>query len=117
MTGTDRSDALDSFKKDSSKSILFLTYGVGAESINVIEAEYIILMDTTWTHSTEEQATSRSHRVGQTNKVTIFKLMAVNTIENKMQDICSSKQKLFETFINKKGEIQMDSKFIGMMLK
>lgn len=104
VTGDSRKSALERFKNISSKRVLLLSYGVGSESLNITEASNIILLETVWTPSIIDQASSRSHRVGQSKNVIIYKLIAKNTIEERMETICQNKRELFNKFISKKSD-------------
>jgi SNF2 family DNA or RNA helicase len=101
VTGEDRNMALHRFKKGDSK-VLFISYKVGSESLNLVEATHTILMETVWCPSIIQQASARSHRVGQKKEVTVWQLVAEDTIEQRMIDICQKKQNLFDQFIGNK---------------
>jgi len=110
VTGDERASALHRFKKGKAK-VLFISYKVGAEGLNLTEATHIIPMETTWCPAVLDQASARSHRVGQEREVTVYQLVARDTIEQKMLDICQRKRELFDQFVTqkKKGDIKMNS--------
>jgi len=89
--------------------------------LNLTEASYIIQMEPTWTPAVIDQANARSHRVGQQEDVTIWKIIANRTIEQKMEQICVNKRKLFDEFITKKAKNSMsgglDAKTIGAIIR
>lgn len=121
IKGQQRDEALDRFKKDKSKKVLFISLKVGSESLNLTEASYIIQMESTWTPAVLDQANARSHRVGQEEDVTIWKIIAQHTIEQKMEQICENKRRLFEQFITNKsrkgGSSGLDAKTIGAIIR
>ena len=53
-----------------------------------------------WNQAVQNQATDRAHRIGQTKKVTVYKLIARNTIEEKIQKLQEAKQDLAEQIIS-----------------
>ncbi len=117
VTGEDRANALKRFKQGTAK-VLFITYKVGSESLNLTEANHNILMETVWTPAVEQQAAARSHRVGQEKEVHVYKMVCKGTIEDKMLAICNRKKDLFEQFITskKKGEIKMDAEMMRRII-
>lgn len=119
ITGSKRDGALTRFKTDPNKKILFVSLKVGSESLNLTEAPYVIQMETNWVPSVIEQANARSHRIGQEKPVTIWNLIANNTIEQKMLQICKNKTDMFNTFIaNKKTKDSgLTASMVGMLLR
>lgn len=61
--------------------------------INLVSADTSIIYDPWWNPAVEKQAEDRLHRIGQKNKVTIFKRIAVDTIEEKVQVLQEKKKK------------------------
>ncbi|MBT6046620.1 MAG: DEAD/DEAH box helicase, partial [Candidatus Scalindua sp.] len=67
----------------------------GAEGIDLYSASNIIFIERSWTPAKEEQAESRCHRIGQTNPVTAWYLVAKDTYDEKMADTVDRKRKVF----------------------
>ena len=62
-------------------------------------ADVVIHYDPWWNLAVQNQATDRAHRIGQTKKVTVYKLIARNTIEEKIQKLQETKRDLAEQII------------------
>ncbi len=60
----------------------------------------MIHYDPWWNQAVQNQATDRAHRIGQTKKVTVYKLIAKNTIEEKIQKLQETKKDLADQIIS-----------------
>jgi len=82
-------------KKFTSKKykVLLMTYKIGSTGHNLSAANHIIELDPSWNNATHEQSEARSWRPGQTKEVKVYEIMAEDTIENKIKEICERKDK------------------------
>ena len=69
-------------------------------SHNQPAADYVIHMDPWWNPVVEEQASDRAHRIGQTRPVTIYRLIAQNTIEEKIVALHQHKRDLADKLLS-----------------
>jgi len=63
--------------------------------MNLTEADYCFLLDPWWNPATEAQAVDRTHRIGQTRNVMVYRLIARDTIEEKVLALAKRKAALF----------------------
>ena len=96
----ERSEVIDSFKRESARKVLVLSLRVGGLGLNLQEASYVFYMDRWWNPATERQSEDRSHRIGQSQRVTVFKYSCVGTIEERIDEILESKQRLFDEMVD-----------------
>ena len=68
----------------------------GGTGLNLTGADVVLHYDPWWNPAVESQATDRAHRIGQEKTVTIYKLIASNTVEEKVLQLQQSKRKLLE---------------------
>lgn len=68
--------------------------------MNLTGADVVIHYDPWWNLAAQNQATDRAHRIGQTKKVTVYKLIAKHTIEEKIQKLQETKRNLAEQVMN-----------------
>ncbi|HET6827012.1 MAG TPA: C-terminal helicase domain-containing protein, partial [Amnibacterium sp.] len=68
----------------------------GGFGLNLAEADYCILLDPWWNPAAEEQAIDRAHRIGQTRSVYVYRLVAKDTIEQKVMALKAAKAELFD---------------------
>jgi len=75
----------------------------GGTGLNLTAASYVIHTDPWWNPAVEEQATSRAHRMGQTQPVTVYRLVSRGTIEEAVLQMHASKRQLAEAVLQGQG--------------
>jgi len=73
--------------------------------LNLTRASYVFLLDPWWNPAAEAQAFDRAHRIGQKNKVFVYKFITQNTIEEKILKLQEEKRQLFDTMIETENGI------------
>ena len=87
-------------KFQSGEGDLFLiSLKAGGLGLNLTAADFVIHLDPWWNPAVEDQASDRAHRIGQIRPVTIYRLVAENTIEEKIIDLHNTKRNLAETLL------------------
>lgn len=81
------------------RNFFLISLKAGGTGLNLMGADTVILYDTWWNPAVEEQAADRAHRIGQKNTVTVLKLVAKGTIEEKMNELQDKKRHLVEELI------------------
>jgi SNF2 family DNA or RNA helicase len=94
----DRKAMVDQFNQDDTP-IFLISLKAGGTGLNLTSADVVIHFDPWWNVSAQNQATDRAHRIGQKNNVTVYKLIAKNTIEEKILQLQASKQELSESIV------------------
>jgi SNF2 family DNA or RNA helicase len=94
-TGKQRQQMISDFQKqDSHIPVMVLTIRSGGVGINLTAANHVFHYDRWWNPAVENQATDRTYRIGQTKDVTVYKLITVGTIEEKIDSLLSEKKEL-----------------------
>ena len=83
--------------KDGDASVFLISLKAGGFGLNLTEADYVILLDPWWNPATEAQAVDRVHRIGQSKKVMVYRLVSKDTIEEKVMALKATKARLFES--------------------
>lgn len=96
LTGVtnNRQNLVDSFNQDQNSTVFLISLKAGGVGMNLASANTIILFDPWWNPAVESQAFARAHRLGQKKPVDVFKLICVNTVEEKMMDLEDFKRSL-----------------------
>ncbi|MDE7066347.1 MAG: SWF/SNF helicase family protein, partial [Schaedlerella arabinosiphila] len=81
--------------------VFLISLKAGGVGLNLTGADVVIHYDPWWNLAVQNQATDRAHRIGQTKKVTVYKLIAKGTIEEKIQKLQEKKKDLAEQVIGK----------------
>ncbi|KAM7258418.1 hypothetical protein ACFE04_014159 [Oxalis oulophora] len=93
--GTERQIRIDRFNaKNSSRFCFLLSTRAGGIGINLATADTVIIYDSDWNPHADLQAMARAHRLGQTNKVMIYRLVNRGTIEERMMQMTKKKMVL-----------------------
>jgi len=75
--------------------VFLISLKAGGFGLNLTEADYCFLLDPWWNPATEAQAIDRTHRIGQTRPVMVYRMIAANTIEEKVVALAARKAALF----------------------
>ncbi|MEJ2852098.1 MULTISPECIES: DEAD/DEAH box helicase [unclassified Saccharothrix] len=95
----DRADVLQRFK-DGAAPVFLISLKAGGVGLNLTEADYCFLLDPWWNPATEAQAVDRTHRIGQTRNVMVYRLVAKDTIEEKVMALKARKAELFTSVMD-----------------
>ena len=79
--------------------VFLISLKAGGTGLNLTAADYVIHMDPWWNPAVEDQASDRAHRIGQRRPVTIYRLVAKGTIEEKIVDLHRHKRALADTLL------------------
>ena len=80
--------------------VFLISLKAGGVGLNLIGADMVIHYDPWWNVAVQNQATDRAHRIGQTKKVTVYKMVVKNTIEEKILKLQDSKRDLADSIIS-----------------
>jgi len=107
----DRFDLIEQFNNNEDVKVFLISLKAGGTGINLTSADMVIHYDPWWNLSVENQATDRTHRIGQTKKVQVYKLITKNSIEEKIYDLQQRKKELIDNMLS------TDTKFINKLSK
>jgi SNF2 family DNA or RNA helicase len=80
--------------------VFLISLKAGGSGLNLTEADYCFLLDPWWNPATENQAIDRIHRIGQTRPVNVYRLIARDTIEEKVVALARRKADLFRSIMD-----------------
>ncbi|MDD4779869.1 MAG: SNF2 helicase associated domain-containing protein [Tissierellia bacterium] len=111
LTGATKSEErlylANKFNEDDTQ-VFLISLKAGGTGLNLTGADVVIHYDPWWNISAQNQATDRAHRIGQDNKVQVFKLIVKDTIEEKIEKLQHDKKELADAVIQK-GEVLINS--------
>ncbi len=79
--------------------LFLISLKAGGVGLNLTGADYVIHMDPWWNPAVEDQASDRAHRIGQNRPVTVYRLVAANTIEEKIVALHHQKRDLADSLL------------------
>jgi non-specific serine/threonine protein kinase len=95
----DRLAQVDRFNESDDIPIFLISLKAGGTGLNLTSADYVIHYDPWWNPAVENQATDRTHRIGQTRQVFSYKLICQNTVEEKILGLQDAKKGVAESII------------------
>lgn len=97
-----RAELVDSFQQGE-VPVFCISLKAGGTGLNLTAADIVIHYDPWWNVAVQNQATDRAHRIGQKNPVTVYKLIAKDTIEEKILRLQEKKSELAEQLLGHEG--------------
>jgi SNF2 family DNA or RNA helicase len=99
---TRRADVIASFR-DGAAPVFLISLKAGGFGLTLTEADYVFLLDPWWNPAAEAQAIDRTHRIGQTKQVMVYRMVASDTIEEKVMRLARRKGELFDAVLDDDG--------------
>ncbi len=93
---TRRRDRAIAAFREGGAPVFLISLKAGGFGLNLTEADYCVVLDPWWNPATEAQAVDRAHRIGQTRPVMVYRLVARDTIEERVMALKARKADLFE---------------------
>jgi SNF2 family DNA or RNA helicase len=90
----DRATCIDRFQTDPTVTAFLISLKAGGSGLNLTAADTVIHFDPWWNPAVEDQASDRAHRIGQKKVVTVYRLVAADTIEDKILQLKEKKREL-----------------------
>jgi len=99
----DRQTVVSDFQKETGAGVFLLSLRAAGTGLNLTNASYVVLYDPWWNPAVEAQAIDRSHRIGQTQTVNAYRLIAPGTVEEKIWELQQSKAKTIADVLGEEG--------------
>ncbi|MFM8733966.1 MAG: SNF2-related protein [Pirellulales bacterium] len=96
---TDRQARVARFQEDPDCRLFLVSLKAGGQGLNLTAADYIYILDPWWNPAVEAQAVDRAHRIGQTRRVFAYRLIARDTVEEKILALQDRKRELAESIV------------------
>jgi superfamily II DNA or RNA helicase len=96
---TDRQARVTRFQEDADCRLFLVSLKAGGQGLNLTAADYIYILDPWWNPAVEAQAVDRAHRIGQTRRVFAYRLIARDTVEEKIVALQDRKRELAESIV------------------
>jgi superfamily II DNA or RNA helicase len=100
-----RGTVVEQFQTDPDCKLFLISLKAGGLGLNLTAAEYVYLLDPWWNPAVEAQAIDRTHRIGQTRKVFAYRIIARDTVEEKVLELQRTKRDLADAIINADNSI------------
>ncbi|HEX7449708.1 MAG TPA: DEAD/DEAH box helicase [Pirellulales bacterium] len=101
----DRQQRVDRFQQDPACQLFLISLKAGGLGLNLTAAEYVFILDPWWNPAVEAQAVDRAHRIGQHRRVFAYRLIARDTVEEKILQLQGEKRKLADAIITENNSL------------
>ncbi len=92
----DRGEVVARFQADDGPPVMLVSLKAGGSGLNLTAADHVFLCDPWWNPAVEAQAADRTHRIGQTRPVFVYRLVAVDTVEERILALQDAKRALMD---------------------
>ncbi|NEM90793.1 DEAD/DEAH box helicase [Galbitalea soli] len=93
-----RAEVIDAFRSGTAP-VFLISLKAGGFGLTLTEADYVFLLDPWWNPAAERQAIDRTHRIGQTRTVMVYRMIAAGTIEEKVMALAAQKSALADAVL------------------
>jgi len=93
----DRGAVVENFQDPAGPPVLLISLKAGGTGLNLTAADHVFLLDPWWNPAVEEQAADRAHRIGQDRPVMVYRLVAKDTVEERVLDLQQRKRRIADT--------------------
>ncbi len=100
----DRERVVDGFQDEAGPPILLISLKAGGTGLNLTAADHVFLVDPWWNPAVEDQAADRAHRIGQDKPVFVHRLVAEDTVEERILALQEQKRSLAEAALGGAGK-------------
>ena len=95
-----RQERVERFQNDPACPLFLISLKAGGVGLNLTAADYVFILDPWWNPAVEAQAIDRAHRIGQQRQVFAYRLIAKDTVEEKVLELQARKRELADAIIN-----------------
>jgi len=112
VPGAVRQQLVDEFSAAPGHAVLLSQVEAGGVGINLQAASVVVLVEPQWKPSTEEQAIARAHRMGQVRTVQVHRLLAQDSIDERIREVQEGKRLLFDEFARRSEAKEADARAV-----
>jgi SNF2 family DNA or RNA helicase len=119
LTGAQREALVEAFQAGTGSPVLILSLRAGGTGLNLTAASAVIHYDRWWNPAVEDQATDRAHRIGQTRRVNVYRLVTEGTLEERVAELLETKRALADKILGGADEgwiTEMDDRALRTFL-
>jgi len=102
-TTVDRAGVVATFQADGGPPVMLLSLKAGGTGLNLTAADHVFLVDPWWNPAVEDQAADRTHRIGQDKPVMVYRMVARDTVEERILELQDRKRALADAALADAG--------------
>jgi SNF2 family DNA or RNA helicase len=102
-TTRDRAGVVNRFQDDAGPPVLIASLKAGGTGLNLTAADHVFLLDPWWNPAVEDQAADRAHRIGQTRPVILYRVIATDTVEERILALQANNRAIADAVLDEGG--------------
>ncbi|MFN0249893.1 MAG: SNF2-related protein [Kofleriaceae bacterium] len=102
-TTVDRGGVVGEFQAEGGPPVMLLSLKAGGTGLNLTAADHVFLVDPWWNPAVEDQAADRAHRIGQDKPVMVYRMVARDTVEERILELQAKKRALADAALSEAG--------------
>jgi SNF2 family DNA or RNA helicase len=99
----DRGSVVNEFQSEGGPPVMLLSLKAGGTGLNLTAADHVFLVDPWWNPAVEDQAADRAHRIGQDKPVMVYRMVARDTVEERILELQARKRALANAALSEAG--------------
>jgi superfamily II DNA or RNA helicase len=99
----DRAGVVNEFQAEDGPPVMLLSLKAGGTGLNLTAADHVFLVDPWWNPAVEDQAADRAHRIGQDKPVMVYRMVARDTVEERILELQEKKRRLANAALSEAG--------------
>jgi superfamily II DNA or RNA helicase len=99
----DRGAVVNEFQAEDGPPVMLLSLKAGGTGLNLTAADHVFLVDPWWNPAVEDQAADRAHRIGQDKPVMVYRMVARDTVEERILELQEKKRRLANAALSEAG--------------
>ena len=112
-----RPQLVDQFQEGET-DLFLISLKAGGTGLNLTAADYVVHLDPWWNPAAEDQASDRAHRIGQTRPVTVYRLVAKDTLEERVLQLHTHKRELAQQVLEgRESEVRLNARELMELLR
>jgi hypothetical protein len=114
---SNRAALVEEFQAPDGPDVMLLSLKAGGLGITLTAADHIYILDPWWNPAVEDQASDRAHRIGQENPVLVHRLVARDSIEERIMELQNKKRSLLSAALGEGGEVSLSRDELLLLLE
>jgi SNF2 family DNA or RNA helicase len=114
---SNRAAIVEAFQAPDGPDVTLLSLKAGGLGITLTAADHIYILDPWWNPAVEDQASDRAHRIGQENPVLVHRLVARDSIEERIMELQNKKRSLLSAALGEGGEVSLSRDELLLLLE
>jgi superfamily II DNA or RNA helicase len=114
---SNRDKIVSEFQEEDGPGVLLLSLKAGGVGLTLTAADHVYILDPWWNPAVEDQASDRAHRIGQDKPVMVYRLVAQDTVEERVIELQNRKRALLAAAVGDTGEVSLSKDELLFLLE